>query len=302
MTIRAAGSTLHAPGGGDRGHEPHPRHRSRARRAGRSTAAAPRSRVLPAGVPSVERMGATVAPVVRRPNPHCGGGGHLAGLEVMFFGGLFAAYFTVKAANDEWPPAGVDLDTPRAGLFTLVLVASSFTLHRAERASHAEARNWTLLTLALGVVFLGNQALEWATNDFSVSTDAFGTLYYALTGFHGLHVAIGLVLLAARAATRGRDRLGARTARPPPGTGTSSTWSGSFCSPPSSSSDEALAPLGERRWDRGVRRRGRSRLRRVVRRWAGPGRPTRRTPRARGRQLYQVGLLELPRRGRRGDR
>jgi len=141
-------------------------------------------------------MGATVAPVVRRPNPTAVGVAIWLASEVMFFGGLFAAYFTVKAANDEWPPAGVDLNTPRAGLFTLVLVASSFTLHRAERASHAEARNWTLLTLALGIVFLGNQALEWSTNDFSVSTDAFGTLYYALTGFHGLHVAIGLVLLA----------------------------------------------------------------------------------------------------------
>jgi cytochrome c oxidase subunit 3 len=141
-------------------------------------------------------MGATVAPVVRRPNPTAVGVAIWLASEVMFFGGLFAAYFTVKAANDEWPPAGVELDTPRAGLFTLVLVASSFTLHRAERGSHAEARNWTLLTLALGAVFLGNQALEWATNDFTVSTDAFGTLYYALTGFHGLHVAVGLVLLA----------------------------------------------------------------------------------------------------------
>jgi cytochrome c oxidase subunit 3 len=141
-------------------------------------------------------MGATVAPVVRRPNPTAVGVAIWLASEVMFFGGLFAAYFTVKAANDEWPPAGVELDTPRAGIFTLVLVASSFTLHRAERGSHAEIRNWTLLTLALGVVFLGNQALEWATNDFTVSTDAFGTLYYALTGFHGLHVAVGLVLLA----------------------------------------------------------------------------------------------------------
>ncbi len=141
-------------------------------------------------------MGATVAPVVRRPNPTAVGVAIWLASEVMFFGGLFAAYFTVKAANDVWPPVGVELDAPRAGLFTLVLVASSFTLHRAERGSHAEARNWTLLTLALGVVFLGNQMLEWSTNDFTVSTDAFGTLYYALTGFHGLHVAIGLVLLA----------------------------------------------------------------------------------------------------------
>jgi cytochrome c oxidase subunit 3 len=141
-------------------------------------------------------MGATVAPVVRRPNPTAVGIAIWLASEVMFFGGLFAAYFAIRAANDDWPPHGIHLDTVRAGLFTLVLVASSFTLHAAERGSHPGARNWTLATLGLGVIFLANQAAEWAGNDFSVSTNAYGSMYYALTGFHGLHVAVGLVLLA----------------------------------------------------------------------------------------------------------
>lgn len=141
-------------------------------------------------------MGATVAPVARRPNPTSVGVAVWLASEVMFFGGLFAAYFAVRAAADTWPPTGVHLDTPRAGLFTLILVASSFTLHVAEGGTHERVRFWTLVTLALGVVFLGNQAAEWATADFSVSSHAFGSLYYALTGFHGLHVAVGLVLLA----------------------------------------------------------------------------------------------------------
>ena len=141
-------------------------------------------------------MGATVAPVVRRPNPTAVGIAIWLASEVMFFGGLFAAYFAIRAANDDWPPQGIHLDTVRAALFTLVLVASSFTLHAAEQASHRAARSWTLATLALGVIFLANQAAEWASNDFSVSTNAYGSMYYALTGFHGLHVAVGLVLLA----------------------------------------------------------------------------------------------------------
>ena len=141
-------------------------------------------------------MGATVAPVVRRPNPTAVGIAIWLASEVMFFGGLFAAYFAIRAANDDWPPQGIHLDTVRAGLFTLVLVASSFTLHAAERESRRGARNWTLATLALGVIFLANQAAEWASNDFSVSTNAYGSMYYALTGFHGLHVTVGLVLLA----------------------------------------------------------------------------------------------------------
>ena len=78
-------------------------------------------------------MGATVAPVVRRPNPTAVGIAIWLASEVMFFGGLFAAYFAIRAANDDWPPQGIHLDTVRAGLFTLVLVASSFTLHAAER-------------------------------------------------------------------------------------------------------------------------------------------------------------------------
>ncbi len=141
-------------------------------------------------------MAATVAPAARRPNPTSVGVAVWLASEVMFFGGLFAAYFAVRAAADTWPPAGVHLDTPRAGLFTLVLVASSFTLHKAERGTNQQVRMWTLVTLALGVIFLGNQAAEWATADFSVSSHAYGTLYYTLTGFHGLHVAVGLVLLA----------------------------------------------------------------------------------------------------------
>ena len=94
-------------------------------------------------------MGATVAPVVRRPNPTAVGIAIWLASEVMFFGGLFAAYFAIRAANDDWPPQGVHLDTVRAGLFTLVLVASSFTLHAAERGQPPGApAAWTLATLA----------------------------------------------------------------------------------------------------------------------------------------------------------
>jgi len=114
-------------------------------------------------------MGATVAPVVRRPNPTAVGIAIWLASEVMFFGGLFAAYFAIRAANDDWPPQGIHLDTVRAGLFTLVLVASSFTLHAAERASHRAARSWTLATLALGALFLANQDARSATHELHLT-------------------------------------------------------------------------------------------------------------------------------------
>jgi cytochrome c oxidase subunit 3 len=119
--------------------------------------------------------------------------------ELMFFAGLFAAWFGVRAVNTVWPPEGVELDVPRTALATGVLVASSFTLHAGERAvhagDHARAVRWVLLTAALGTAFVANQALEWAELPFSVSSHAYGTLFYVLTGFHGLHVIGGIALM-----------------------------------------------------------------------------------------------------------
>ena len=121
------------------------------------------------------------------------------GSELMFFAGLFAAWFGVRAVNLTWPPEGVHLDVPRTALATAVLVASSFTLHAGERAAHAGDRRgaaqWVVLTAVLGTAFVANQALEWAELDFSVSSHAYGTLFYVLTGFHGLHVVGGIVLM-----------------------------------------------------------------------------------------------------------
>ncbi len=117
--------------------------------------------------------------------------------ELMFFGGLFASYFTIRAADPVWPPAGVKLDTLQAGLFTVVLVASSATMQSAVRALGREhralARRWIVLTLALGVVFIANQGYEWSHVPFSASSNAYGSLFFLMTGFHGLHVIGGLV-------------------------------------------------------------------------------------------------------------
>ena len=133
--------------------------------------------------------------------------------ELMFFSGLFAAYFTLRAASTgPWPPSGVDLSVPVSGLFTLVLVLSSGTMQLAVRAIEhgrvAVFRRWLLATLLLGAVFVANQAREWATLDFRVDTHAFGSAFYLMTGFHGLHVIGGLaamLVLLLRASKRRFD-------------------------------------------------------------------------------------------------
>ena len=119
--------------------------------------------------------------------------------ELMFFAALFGAYFTVRAGAAEWPPAGVELEVLLPALSTGVLIASSGAMHlaaaSAERGDRAKTSTSLLVTIALGVVFLGVQAFEYSRLDFSVADHAYGTLFYSMTGFHGLHVFAGVVTL-----------------------------------------------------------------------------------------------------------
>ena len=119
--------------------------------------------------------------------------------ELLFFGGLFAAYFTLRAQTPEWPPAGIELDAGLSAFATLVLIVSSFTLQFAIRgAANGKPRKlrWlTVLTIALGALFVGLQIWDWAHLNFEISSNAYGTMYYAMTGFHMLHVIAGILLM-----------------------------------------------------------------------------------------------------------
>src|SRR5690349_23981338 len=86
--------------------------------------------------------------------------------ELMFFAGLFAVYFTVRAHNvGEWPPPPTHLDIPYALVVTIVLVASSFTcqlgVFAAEKGDVFGLRRWYLLTLLMGAFFVAGQVNEY---------------------------------------------------------------------------------------------------------------------------------------------
>jgi cytochrome c oxidase subunit III len=119
--------------------------------------------------------------------------------ELMFFGGLFAAYFTLKAEARQWPPPGVELETLLSAIFTVFLIASSGTMVLAvrslERGDRAGMVRWVLLTLGLGALFLANQIREFYSLDFQISSNSYGSIYYLMTGFHALHVTAGLLLM-----------------------------------------------------------------------------------------------------------
>jgi cytochrome c oxidase subunit 3 len=128
--------------------------------------------------------------------------------ELMFFAGLFAMFFTVKAQNSSghWPPIlestgdPIHLNVPYAIFFTTILVASSFTcqlgVFAAERGDVFGLRRWYIITLIMGAIFVGGQGNEYLnliSEGITIPSGAFGTVFFLTTGFHGLHVIGGLV-------------------------------------------------------------------------------------------------------------
>jgi cytochrome c oxidase subunit 1/cytochrome c oxidase subunit I+III len=121
--------------------------------------------------------------------------------EVGFFGTLILAYLYFYAHPQAGPgPKG--LDVPRTLIFSVCLFASSFTLWRSEVALTKERRGsmlgWLGLTIAFGGVFLVGQVNEYwklFQTGVDLSTNMFSTTFFTLTGFHGLHVLIGLIVL-----------------------------------------------------------------------------------------------------------
>ena len=131
--------------------------------------------------------------------------------ELMFFAGLFAAYFTLRSINDPWPPQDVELATGRTAVATVVLVASSGAMHLAVVAARRDDRRgaaaWLGITGLMGALFLGNLVLEYGEANFEIDEHSYGSIFYLMTGFHGLHVLGGLFFMAAiAAAIAGRSR------------------------------------------------------------------------------------------------
>jgi cytochrome c oxidase subunit 1/cytochrome c oxidase subunit I+III len=139
--------------------------------------------------------------------------------EAAFFVLLIVAYVFYTAISRGGPTPEKNLDVGRTGVFTALLVASSFTFWLAERA-HAAGRRpqsleWLGVTIALGLAFLAGQASEYLRLVHSgvvVETNLFTTTFFTLTGFHGLHVMVGLLALAILFALSTRGPLRGRMA------------------------------------------------------------------------------------------
>jgi cytochrome c oxidase subunit III len=122
--------------------------------------------------------------------------------EGMIFLGLFMAYLTFRAVAPTWPPEGTPhLELLLPGVNTAILVSSSFVIHNADTAIKKNdvkgLRLWFGVTALMGAVFLAGQLYEYFHLEFGLTSNLFASTFYVLTGFHGLHVCFGLVLIAA---------------------------------------------------------------------------------------------------------
>ncbi|HUZ30200.1 MAG TPA: heme-copper oxidase subunit III [Solirubrobacteraceae bacterium] len=120
--------------------------------------------------------------------------------EVMIFGAFFTAYFFIRVVTkDPWPAHGTTLPEAVAGVNTAILVSSSLTIHWAlvsvRRGNRFGLKAGMVATFLLGASFLAIQVNEYIHIGFAPQSSAQGTIFYSLTGLHGVHVAIGLCAL-----------------------------------------------------------------------------------------------------------
>lgn len=122
--------------------------------------------------------------------------------EGMIFVGMFGAYLAFRFTIPIWPPIGTpERELLIPGINTIILVASSLVIHNADTAIKKNnvigMQIWFIITSFMGAVFLAGQVYEYSHLEFGLTTNLYTSAFYVLTGFHGLHVAIGVLAILA---------------------------------------------------------------------------------------------------------
>jgi len=124
------------------------------------------------------------------------------GSECLLFGGLISSYLLYKTRANGLPVPTEVFDIPFTSVSSFVLLMSSMTMVLAlsalRRGDEALSRVWTLATAMLGGVFIGGQVYEFTTflrEGLGFTTNPASSAFFTLTGFHGVHVAIGITML-----------------------------------------------------------------------------------------------------------
>jgi cytochrome c oxidase subunit 3/cytochrome o ubiquinol oxidase subunit 3 len=124
------------------------------------------------------------------------------GSECLFFGSLIATYLLYRGRSVQGPFPEDVYDIPYTSVSSFVLLMSSLTmvlaLNAIQRGDHRRLRAWLLATALLGITFVGGQVFEFTVfikEGLTLSRNVFGSSFFVLTGFHGAHVTIGVLML-----------------------------------------------------------------------------------------------------------
>jgi heme/copper-type cytochrome/quinol oxidase subunit 3 len=123
--------------------------------------------------------------------------------EVMFFTGLIGSYIILRwGASSSWPQPGEVLNVPVTAGNTFLLICSSVAMVKAfaaiEEGNQKGLRLWLLATIIMGASFVGVQAYEYTElvhHGFTPAAGLYGSTFYAMTGFHGFHVSMGVLCM-----------------------------------------------------------------------------------------------------------
>ena len=136
------------------------------------------------------------------------------GSECLLFGGLISTYMLYRGRVSDGPTPEQIYDIPFTSVSSFVLLMSSLTMVLAVSAAHKRddrgTNLWLTITALLGATFVGGQVYEFTAfynEGLGFTTSLFGSSFYTLTGFHGVHVTVGIIMLLALVAINKRSRV-----------------------------------------------------------------------------------------------
>jgi cytochrome c oxidase subunit 3/cytochrome o ubiquinol oxidase subunit 3 len=136
------------------------------------------------------------------------------GSECLLFGALISTYFLYRGRSIVGPSPKQVYDIPYTSVSSFVLLMSSLTMVLAlsaiQRGDQRRLRIWLIATAMLGATFIGGQVYEFTSfirEGLTLKTNLFGSSFFVLTGFHGVHVTVGIIMLLSLANLSMRGKL-----------------------------------------------------------------------------------------------
>jgi heme/copper-type cytochrome/quinol oxidase subunit 3 len=136
------------------------------------------------------------------------------GSECLLFGGLISTYMLYRGRHEGGPGPDQIFDIPLTSVSSFILLMSSLTMvlavNSAKRHDDRNTNLWLVVTALLGSLFVGGQVYEFSAfyqEGLGFTTSLFGSSFYTLTGFHGVHVTVGVIMLLALVGVITRDRI-----------------------------------------------------------------------------------------------